>query len=510
MEKPDEVLRADGASFRMYWGCVAAYCALCAAHLIVSTLNYAAAFPTSDVIVGMAQWLTLAALIWRWRRSSFPDTFRWGAAILALAFVNLANDNDLAIHILGASTQVPGVSIFCDAIYTALVLESCSTTFRGRTMRATNLIDGAMVVALTCFFFVRTFSLVSVNGTDDANHIRFIVQMFDVLGVFMTLCAGVRLLGAEEARGRHFFFVLSAYLLTSTAIAAVRNRMILVNGSLFLELLLLPQFVVFGLLCLRRLPRWLENYHPRPSLVHVTESLSPLFLGLGLLGVSISIFRSHPTLGAVGASIAVVGYAIRNVITQSEQMATERSLIVLQGELKNLVVTDPLTGIANRRGFDAVLARMWNRVENSGMQLSVLMIDIDHFKRFNDTYGHALGDVCLTAVAGCLDGILTPLGGFVARNGGEEFAALLPSTTLQQAIEIGETMRQSITSIQLAQGDEPLHVTVSIGLANSETSKVSIGSALLAIADKALYDAKRSGRNQVAWRESHEASYGPR
>jgi diguanylate cyclase (GGDEF)-like protein len=190
-------------------------------------------------------------------------------------------------------------------------------------------------------------------------------------------------------------------------------------------------------------------------------------------------------------------------------MATERSLITLQRELKNLVVTDPLTGIANRRGFDSVLAHMWNRVENSGMQLSLLMIDIDHFKRFNDTYGHALGDTCLTTVAECLDGILTPLGGFVARNGGEEFAALLPATTLQQAIEIGETVRQSVARIQLAHGDDPLHITVSIGLASSERSKVSIGSALLAIADKALYDAKRGGRNQVAWRESREASYDP-
>jgi len=493
----------------MYWGFVAAYCALCVAQPISLTLHYAAGMVTSDVIVGMTQWLTLAALVWRWRRSSFPDTLRWGAAILALAFVNLANDNDLAIHVIGAYPPVPGVSIFCDAIYTALVLESCSTTFRGRTMRATNLIDGAMVVALTLFFFVRTFSLVSVNGTDDAGHIRFIVLMFDVLGIFITLCAGVRLLGAEEVRGRHFFFVLSAYLLTSTVIAAVRNRLVLVSDNLFLELLLLPQFVVFGLLCLRRLPRWLENYHPRPSLVHVTESLSPLFLGLGLLGVSISIFRSHPTLGAVGASVAVIGYGIRNVITQSEQMATERSLMVLQGELKNLVVTDPLTGIANRRGFDAVLARMWNRVENSGMQLSVLMIDIDHFKRFNDTYGHALGDICLIAVAECLDGILTPLGGFVARNGGEEFASLLPSTTLQRAIEIGETVRRSVAALGLTQGNQPLHITVSIGLASSERSKVSIGSALLAIADKALYDAKRGGRNQVAWRESHEASCDP-
>jgi diguanylate cyclase (GGDEF)-like protein len=241
-------------------------------------------------------------------------------------------------------------------------------------------------------------------------------------------------------------------------------------------------------------------------MVHITESLSPLFLGLGLLGVSLSIFRNYPMLGAVGASIAVIGYGIRNVMTQSAQMATERSLVLLQRELENLVVTDPLTGIANRRGFDVVLSRMWNRVETSEMQLSILMIDIDHFKIFNDSHGHAMGDRCLIAVATCLDQVLTPLGCFVARNGGEEFAALLPATTPMEAMEIGETVRRSIAEIRLAYGEETLYITVSIGLANSRESKVSTGSSLLILADRALYDAKNSGRNRLVYRESLDVS----
>jgi diguanylate cyclase (GGDEF)-like protein len=366
-------------------------------------------------------------------------------------------------------------------------------------VRAANLIDGAMTVALTALFFVQMFSVVSLSGAGSTNDALFIVRMFDLLSVFMTLCAGVRLLGAERAPRRHFFFVLTAFLLTSTLFGAVRNRLLLTYGSEYLELMLLPQAVVLGLLCLRPLPRWLVDFHPRPSMAYVAESLSPLFLGLGLLGVSISIWNGHPVLGAVGVSVAVIGYGIRNVITQSEQMATEHSLRVLQGELENLVVTDPLTGIANRRGFDAALEPIWNRVQSSDMRLSILMIDIDHFKRFNDNYGHALGDTCLTAVATCLDKILTPLGCFVARYGGEEFAVLLPATTLEQAIAIGETLRRSVADIRLSNGDEPLRVTVSIGLANFEESKASSGKALLVIADEALFDAKSRGRNQVAW-----------
>jgi diguanylate cyclase (GGDEF)-like protein len=334
----------------------------------------------------------------------------------------------------------------------------------------------------------------------------FIIRMFDILGIFLTLCAAVRLLGAERARERHFFFVLAAYLLTSTVFAAVRNRLTITSVAMDYDFLLLPQFIVLGLLCLRGLPRWLESYRPKLSLVDVSESLSPLFLGLGILGVSLSIFRSHPILGAMGASVAVIGYGVRNVITQSEQMATERSLVLLQGELQNLAVTDPLTGIANRRGFDASIERMWNRVESSDMPLSVLIIDIDHFKLFNDSYGHDLGDLCLIEVANCLQEILIPLGCFVARNGGEEFAALLPAATFQQAMEIGETIRQSVSEIQVSYGNEPLLITVSVGLASSEKSPVSSAKALLLLADKALYDAKTSGRNRLMYRDSFEAS----
>ncbi|WP_058189582.1 GGDEF domain-containing protein [Terracidiphilus gabretensis] len=506
MEQPDEVMPAAGASSRLYWGYAASYLLIGIAHLIALTRQSDAGNVASDVIVGVAQWLTLAALIWRWRRSSFPDTFRWGATIAALAFINLANDNDLVIHVGGNYPHAPGASIFCDAIYVALVLLSCSTTFRGRTMRATNLVDAAMVVALTGFFFVRTFSLVSISGPDDANNVLFIIRMFNILGIFLTLCAAVRLLGAERTRQRHFFFVLTAYLLTSTAFAAVRNPLTIKPNGMEFDFLLLPQFIVLGLLCLRGSPRWLESYQPRSSLVDAAESLSPLFLGLGLLGVSLSIFSSHPVLGVVGASIAVIGYGIRNVITQSEQMATERSLMLLQGELQTLAVTDPLTGITNRRGFDASLGRMWKRVETSDMHLSVLIIDIDHFKLFNDSYGHDLGDLCLIAVANCLRDILTPLGCSVARNGGEEFAALLPAATFQQAMEIGETIRQSISEVRVSHGNEPLLITVSIGVANSAQSQASSAKALLLIADKALYDAKSAGRNRVVYRDSIDAS----
>jgi diguanylate cyclase (GGDEF)-like protein len=497
-EKPDEMTPADGALPRMYWGYVAAYTVLCAAHLVAQTRDSAERFIGSDTIVGLIQWLTLSALIWRWRRSSFPNTFRWGVVIVALAFINLANANDLAMHLRGGYSRVPGASIFCDAIYTVMIVLSCSTTFRGRAMRATNLIDGALAMALTGLFFIRTFSLVSLNGTGDMNDILFIVRMFDVLGIFITLCACVRLLGVETAPCRHFFFVLTAYLLTSTLFAAVRNRLILTGTSPFLELMLLPQYVVFGLLCLRPSPRWLESYHPNPPLVYVTESLSPLFLGLGLLGVSISILSHHPALGAIGASIAVIGYGIRNVITQSEQMVTERTLLQLQGQLQSLVVTDSLTGIANRRCFDQTLEREWNRVTRTQDPLSMLLIDIDFFKNLNDQYGHRKGDQCLVAIAAALESASPRSGDLVARYGGEEFAVILPSTHRNGAESVARRMQQAVWDLMI-QNETSIgpYATISIGIATYEFPQPGSPSALIEAADRALYTAKRNGRNRV-------------
>jgi diguanylate cyclase (GGDEF)-like protein len=498
-ERTEEVAVGVDASSRIYACFLFCYGVLSAAHLVVLARDHTAQLIASYVVFGLIQWLTIAALIWRWRRSVFPDTFRLGLLIVGMVCVHLANDIDLVRALDAKYNLVPGASIFCDAIYAALVVLSCSTTFRKGTVRVANLIDGAMAVALIALFFIRIFSIISLNGSDSSDNVLFIIRMFDALGIFMTLCAFVRLFGAEEAARRHFFFMLGAYLLISTVFAAVRNRLLFGPPNAYRELLLLPSLVVLGVSCLRPLPGWLRSYRPVPSLTYVAESLSPLFLGMGLLGISISIWNGHPQLGAAGVTVAVLGYGIRNIITQSDQMATERSLRDAQAELQILVVTDPLTGIANRRGFDAALQRMWNRVQNSNMQLSILMMDIDHFKRFNDTHGHAAGDACLITVAACLDRILTPLGCFVGRNGGEEFVALLPATTLEQAIAIGETVRQSIAAIQISGAGEPLYITTSIGLANSGSSNVATGKNLLLLADEALFDAKSRGRNQVSW-----------
>jgi len=160
---------------------------------------------------------------------------------------------------------------------------------------------------------------------------------------------------------------------------------------------------------------------------------------------------------------------------------------------------DGLTGIANRRYFDDTFEREWRRALRSGDTLSLVFIDIDFFKRYNDYYGHLAGDDCLRQVGSILKHSLKRAGDLVARYGGEEFVIVLPSTSLIDAAHIGEKVRSSIESIKVVhqRSEVSEYVTVSVGIATVIPEKNMIPVSLLEQADKALYQAKKKGRNRV-------------
>jgi diguanylate cyclase (GGDEF)-like protein len=174
-----------------------------------------------------------------------------------------------------------------------------------------------------------------------------------------------------------------------------------------------------------------------------------------------------------------------------------------EAELSILAATDGLTGLANRRTFDSHLESEWLRAAREDTPLSLLLIDIDHFKAFNDAYGHQAGDHCLRAVAHLLKNSVRRPADLVARYGGEEIAVLLPVTGAKGARRVAETIRLGVEALAMPhKHSAPAGVvTISIGAATlfpaSET--ISVGPKdLIAMADRALYDAKLDGRNRVA------------
>lgn len=173
-------------------------------------------------------------------------------------------------------------------------------------------------------------------------------------------------------------------------------------------------------------------------------------------------------------------------------------------KLQRLTEIDPLTGIANQRQLRRILDQEWRRATRSKAPLALLLIDVDFFKEFNDTYGHLAGDRCLVEVAEALSRSLHRAGDTVARYGGEEFAAILPRTEVANAHQLGEKLRKSVEDLDIehrgSQVSDRLTVSIGVAVTNPSSREASPGEleSLLAAADEALYRSKREGRNRVS------------
>ncbi|WP_346797922.1 diguanylate cyclase [Halomonas sp. Bachu 37] len=171
----------------------------------------------------------------------------------------------------------------------------------------------------------------------------------------------------------------------------------------------------------------------------------------------------------------------------------------LTDELRELSTHDALTGLPNRRFFDAKLNEAVDAARDTSRPLSVMMLDIDHFKLFNDHYGHPRGDLCLKEVADCMKHHCEPHGVTIARTGGEEFSAILLHQPAQDAIRFAQELCNSIAEMAYPHDFSPVasHLTVSIGVASYIHNETRDASALMSAADEALYQAKNAGRNRV-------------
>ena len=176
-----------------------------------------------------------------------------------------------------------------------------------------------------------------------------------------------------------------------------------------------------------------------------------------------------------------------------------RELETANRKLQALSMQDGLTGIANRRQFDAALQAIWARLVHNSVPLALLMVDADWFKALNDTAGHLHGDECLRALARLCAGCLRDDDDLVARFGGEEFVVLLPGRDLEAAVAVAESLRQAVERERFAHPASPIapYVTVSIGASATWPSEGGAPEGLLLAADRAMYAAKARGRNCV-------------
>jgi len=195
-----------------------------------------------------------------------------------------------------------------------------------------------------------------------------------------------------------------------------------------------------------------------------------------------------------------------------QQLVSERTRELEQANqmLARFSYLDAVTGIANRRSFDASLDLEWRRVRREGVPVSLVMIDIDHFKGFNDTYGHQPGDDCLRTVAQTLRRTLHRPGDLCARYGGEEFAVILPGTDPTGAAAVAESLRACIEDLAIPHAASTKSVvTISVGVATALPGDQATAESLVGSADKVLYEAKRSGRNRVCVAPAYDVERSP-
>ena len=220
----------------------------------------------------------------------------------------------------------------------------------------------------------------------------------------------------------------------------------------------------------------------------------PLVYERDVLGMVVLMFEKTNTLGT---------HEIELLEVLGNQAATSIANAKLYEEIERLAVTDGLTGLFNHRHFQETLAQEFNRLERFSEPISLLIIDIDHFKKINDTYGHPVGDAVLKKVSGIIRKTIRNID-IPARYGGEEFAVILLGTDTNGALKMAERLRKSIADAKFSSEQNAFNVTVSIGI-STHAREMRKKEDLVEQADKALYHAKRTGRNRsVKWEEMKE------
>jgi diguanylate cyclase (GGDEF)-like protein len=221
----------------------------------------------------------------------------------------------------------------------------------------------------------------------------------------------------------------------------------------------------------------------------------PLLYERDILGILVLLMEKTNALGSNQRDLLEV---------LVNQAATSLANARFHGEIERLAVTDGLTGLFNHRHFQERLAQEFNRVRRSAEPVSLLLIDIDFFKKINDTYGHPVGDSVLRKVADIIRRTIRTVD-IPARYGGEEFAVILVGSDAGGAVKMAERLRKSVADTKLFSDRNTFSVTISIGI-STYTKDIRGKEVLIERADEALYDAKESGRNRsVLWSETKPA-----
>ncbi len=365
-------------------------------------------------------------------------------------------------------------------------------------------LDGIQVAITAILIYVQVFDVLpfQLKVTEPAT-VNAVVLTFNIENVVLAVAATLRLLATPLREDlRRFYRSLVTFLwLYAVASAAYNSITIALNGQsgLFDLLVDLPFLAICAMALV--IPRRLPEFHRSSSagsLALLLDNGSPAIFPAAVLALGIAAARHHFTTGMAAIALSLFAYGVRSTLLQVRYQQAQAEAREARDRMEILSLTDPLTGIPNRRQFDRVMQAEWNRLSRQPGPLSLLLIDIDHFKYLNDAFGHSEGDICLRQVAHVLQASLRRESDTLARYGGEEFAAVLPNTDSAGAEAVALRMTATLRNVRL-RNRSPLGniVTVSIGCSTCELPSGHSLESLFDASDRGLYRAKQNGRDRT-------------
>ncbi len=486
--------------------------AFLAAHLGITLLLRSSGLLSNLLILGLTLASALACFRQCNRCSGFVRT-KWrllGIGILFWAFGQaILTYVDSIAHLPQDTALASDFYFFLWGVPVLLAIASADDDGNSASFLVLDSIQALMAVALT---YIQLFAGKSVSSPEALGSAAM-VYLYAGENFVLAGAASLRLLARPWRQERHFYRVLCLFLWTYALISIPGNYtgaiLNLPTGTPYDLVWDLPFLAL--LLCLGPRER-IRTPHPPVQTEHQTltalviYNACPAIFTIAVLILAAHIVRQHLYLGIAAMTVTLFTYTLRAALLQTRYVRSQQALVTSEralreanDRLQEISYADPLTGIANRRRFEQVLEVEWNRALRSNVPISLLMIDVDHFKQINDQYGHVYGDACLVAMAQSLAGHLRRGGELLARYGGEEFIAILPNVNEEGALEMAETMRLAASQVSppFSSPEPPRAMTVSVGICSMLPAAECTAAQMVASADEAMYRAKRRGRNRT-------------
>lgn len=457
----------------------------------------------SGILLLVENALAAAACFWRALRFQGPGRLLW--SLMAMAeIIHLASgiETGLEMVVFHLPHNLTSPSDFIIFLWGVPILLAVGSPTERQTIPVFYWLDGIQVTLIIVAAFVAVFGGLPFQNIDRPMLSGIgSVWVYSIENAVIAVAAILRMQSRVPVREKRTFFTSIAICLSVYAVTGpVYNFLNVLSPVPWIRL----QFI----LALHQLILVIVAVHPitwprsslraprHRNLALAFDNSSAIFYPLCVVISTLVVLPRHLHIGIVIILASLLCYGTRSTILQVRFQQIQTHMADAQLQLQQMTLTDTLTGIANRRAFNRRLAEAWAERHLSQQPFSVLLIDIDHFKILNDTFGHAEGDRCLSSIAQSLAAALPHPNHLVARLGGEEFAAILPNMPLASALQVAHRMKQAVANLRLA-NPTPIGSTVTISIGLTESTQAHSEEEIMRTADDALYQAKRTGRNNV-------------